>query len=127
MTMSSERGGIVTGWLLKLVVSIALVGVCAFEAGAIVVAKVGIEGVARDAAGDAAETYARNGNVQEAEQAARDHVERNGAVLESFSVVEGGEAVIVTASKRAKTLLVHRIGAIDDWATARSTRRRGVT
>ena len=123
----SERGGIITGWLVKLVVSLALVGVVAFEAGAILVARVGVESTALDAAGEAADELKRTGDEKAAEAAARALVEKEGAQLEAFAVVENGGAVVVTVSKEASTLLVDRIGFIEDWAIARSTRRHGVT
>ena len=125
--MTSERGGIITGWLLKLVLSLAIFGLVAFEAGAIVVAKVTIEDIAGDAVGAAAEEYSATKNQDEAEKAAREVAESKGAVLEAFSVVEAGKAVVVTLSKPAKTLFIHRIGVIDGWAVARSTRRRGAS
>ena len=125
--MTSERGGIITGWLLKLVISLAIFGLVAFEAGAIVVAKVTIEDIAGDAVAAAAQEYSSSKNQDEAEKAARDVAESKGAVLEAFSVVEAGKAVVVTLSKPAKTLFVHRIGVTDGWAVARSTRRRGVS
>jgi hypothetical protein len=124
--MTSERGGIITGWLLKLVVSLAIFGLVAFEAGAIVVAKVTIEDIAGDAVAAAAHEYGTTKNQDAAEKAAREVAESKGAVLEAFSVVENGKAVVVTLSKPAKTLFVHRIGVTDGWAVARSTRRRGV-
>ncbi len=125
--MTSERGGIITGWLLKLVLSLAIFGLVAFEAGAIVVAKVTIEDIAGDAVAAAAQEYRSSQNQDAAEKAASEVAESKGAVLEAFSVVENGKAVVVTLSKPAKTLFVHRIGVTDGWAVARSTRRRGVT
>jgi hypothetical protein len=124
--MTSERGGIITGWLLKLALSLAIFGLVAFEAGAIVVAKVTIEDIAGDAVAAAAQEYGTSQNQDAAEKAAREVAESKGAVLEAFSVVENGKAVVVTLSKPAKTLFVHRIGVTDGWAVARSTRRRGV-
>ncbi|HJR18690.1 MAG TPA: hypothetical protein VJ922_03135 [Actinomycetota bacterium] len=124
--MRDERGGIVTGWLLKLVLSLAIFGVVAFEAGAIVVAKVTIESVAGDVLSEAREAYRPAEDAEQAEKAARAVAERNDAVLESFDVVDNGSAIVVTVSKKAKTLLVHRIGFAEDWAIARSTRRRPV-
>jgi hypothetical protein len=124
--MTSERGGIITGWLLKLVISLAIFGLVAFEAGAIVVAKVTIEDIAGDAVGAAAHEYGTTKSQDAAEKAAREVAESKGAVLEAFSVVENGRAVVVTVSKPAKTLFLHRIGVTKDWAVASSTRRRGV-
>ena len=126
MTASSERGGIVTGWLVKLVLSLAIFGLVAFEAGAIVVAKVTIETVAGDVLTEAKRVYGAN-DAEQAELTARAVAERNDATLESFEVVEDGDAIVVTVSKKAKTLWLHRVGFAEDWTVARSTRRRGLT
>ena len=122
-----ERGGIVTGWLVKLVVSLALVGVLAFEAGAVIVARVTVDTVAGDAAGEAALVYGRSADLDEARAVASEYVSTHGGTLVDFRVGEDGRAVFVTVSKNAKTLFLHRIGATDSWAVARSTRRRGVS
>lgn len=127
MTRSFERGGIVTGWLLKLVLSLAIVGVVAFEAGAIVVAKVTIESVTGDVLSEAAEVYGPAHDAEQAEKAARAVAEQNDAVLERFEITENGAAIVVTVQKKAKTLLLHRLSFAKDWAVASSTRRRGVT
>ena len=125
--MRDERGGIVTGWLVKLVISLAIFGLVAFEAGAIVVAKVTIESIAGDVLSEAREVYGMAEDAEQAEKAARAVAEQNDAVLEKFEIVENGDAIVVTVSKKAKTVLVHRIGFAEDWAIARSTRRRAVT
>ena len=127
MTLSSDRGGIVTGWLVKLVLSLAIFGLVAFEAGAIVVAKVTIESIAGDVLTEAKGVYGSGGDGEQAELTARAVAERNDATLDSFEVVEDGDAIVVTVSKKAKTLWLHRLGFAEDWTVARSTRRRGLT
>ena len=127
MNDRSERGGIVTGWLVKLVLSLAVFGLVAFEAGAIVVAKVTIESIAGDVLAEAREVYGPAEDAEQAEKAARAVAEQNDAVLERFEITENGTAIVVTVSKKAKTLLIHRIGFTKDWAVATSTRRRGVS
>jgi len=124
--MNSERG-IITGWLLKLVVSLAVVGVCAFEAGAIIVARVTVDSVASDAAGEAAAVYARTSSLEEARSAALDYVHTHGGSLTGFTISTDGRSVYVTVEKRAKTLFLHRIGFSKSWAIAHATRRRGIT
>ena len=121
-----ERGDIVIGWLVKLVVSLAIVGLVAFEGGAIVVARVQADGTANDVANEAAIVYARGANADAAEKAARAEAERAGVTFISFSVVDDGRAVAVTVEKKAKTLILHRIGSTRSWTEARSTRKRGV-
>jgi hypothetical protein len=127
MNLSRERGGIVTGWLLKLALSLAIVGLVAFEAGAIVVAKVTIESVTGDVLSEAVEVYGPAHDAAQAEKAARAVAEQNDAVLERFEIAENGKAIVITVQKKAKTLLLHRLSFAEDWAVASSTRRRGVS
>ncbi len=122
----NQRGGIVIGWLLKLVISLAIVGVVAFEGGALVVAHVQADGTANDVVNEAAFVYARGSDAEAAEKAAADEASRAGARLVSFTVSDDGRAVSVTVLKQAMTIFLHRIDATKSWTEARSTRRRGV-
>lgn len=118
------RGDIILGWLVKLIVSLAIAGALAFEAGAIIVVRVGADNIANEAAGEAALAYGQRQSREEAEAEARKFAERSGARLVGFSVA--GEVVSVTVEKRASTIFLHRIEATEDWGIARSTRRRRV-
>ena len=124
MTVSSERGGIVIGWIFKLILSLAIFGVVAFEVGAIVVAKVTIETVTGDALEEAVAAYRPSSDLDAAQQAAETEAESNGAVLETFNYDSGSTEIAITVSKEAKTLFVHRIGFTESWAIARATQRR---
>jgi hypothetical protein len=122
----SERGDIVLGWLLKLVISLAIFGVVAFEAGAVIVAHVTADGTANDVVNEAAFVYARGSDAEAAEKAAAEEATRAGARLIAFEVASDGGTVSVTVLKEAKTIFLHRISATKSWTEARSTRRRGV-
>lgn len=122
----NERGDIVIGWLLKLVISLALVGLVAFEGGAIVVAKVQADGTANDVANEAAVVYARGANADAAEKAAEAEATHAGVELVAFDVSDDGRSISVTVLKKAKTLFLQRLDATKSWTEARSTRRRGV-
>jgi hypothetical protein len=124
--MRDERGGIITGWLLKLVVSLAIVGVVLFEAGAVIVARVNVDSIASDAAGEAALEYAKAPNATQAEKVARDFVERRDATLVAFSVSPDGKVITLTVEKIAKTLIIQRFAATRKWTVARSTKHHNV-
>jgi hypothetical protein len=123
---ANDRGDIVLGWLLKLVVSLAIVGLVAFEAGAVLVAHVSADGAASDAATEAAFVYARGNDATGAEDAAKTEAARSGATLVDFEIADDGHTVVVTVVKKAKTIVLQRIGATRSWTEARSTRRRAV-
>lgn len=122
-----ERGDIVIGWLVKLIVSIAIVGVVAFEAGAVVVSRVTAESAANDVANEASFVVARSGGFDEAEEAARVEAARQGVVLITFEVLPGNgndQIIHVVVEKKAKTLLLQRISWTKSWTVVRTDRRR---
>ena len=63
MTLRDERGGIVGGWLFKVVVLLAVVGLCIFESGSIILAKVTVDRTAIEAAQEAGLEYGRTGST----------------------------------------------------------------
>jgi hypothetical protein len=119
-----ERGDIVVGWLLKLLVSIAIVGLVAFEAGAIVVTHVTAESAANEAATEAAFVVGRGGRIQDAEDAARAEAAKQGVTLIAFSVTPDRELVTLTIEKKARTLLLHRLSWTRSWTVVHTDKRR---
>jgi hypothetical protein len=124
MARKPERGGIVIGWLLKLVVSIAIVGLVAFEAGAVVVAHVTAESAATEVSNEAAFVVGRGGRVPDAEDAAKTEAAKQGVALIAFSVSADREIVSVRVEKKAKTLILHRLSWTKSWTVVRTERGR---
>jgi hypothetical protein len=122
-----DSGGIVTSWLLKVVLSLLLLGMVAFEAGAIVIARIGVDGTAQTAATEAAFSYARNQDLQRAETEAADKARQGGATLVAFAVSEDGETVTVTLERTARTMIVHRISSLERFSRVTATARARVT
>lgn len=120
-TALSQRGGIITGWLLRLVIGLALLGVVVFEFGAVVIARVGVDGTAQTAAREAALVYGSSQNVETAKAEAAKKAKEGGATLSSFEVSQDGTTVTVTLERKARTFLIHKIGALKKYATVRAT------
>jgi len=123
---ASERGDIVIGWLFKLVLSLAIVGVVTFEAGAVVVAHVSADSGANEVAGEAAFAAAGGGDQNAAEKAARTEADRQHVQLIGVSLSHDGTIVTVIVEKTAKTLLLHRVSFTKSWTLVRVTKRRAV-
>ncbi|MHB8510792.1 MAG: hypothetical protein ACYDCC_01320 [Actinomycetota bacterium] len=123
----SQRGGIITSWLLKLVIFLAILGVLAFEVGAVVVATVNVDSVADAAATEAATTFGNTHNVDEARAAAAEKCKEGGASLISFSVSSDQRVVTVTAQKTAKTLFIQKIGFLRRFVVSKATHSAPVT
>lgn len=125
--MRLEHGGIVIGWLLRVIVSIALFGVLVFEAGAVIVANVDADSAARNAALEAVHTYDDAKNYKAAKKDAEEVAKQEGAVVVAFDAntdgVGGQARVTVTVEKQAATLFIHKIGFLKRFRSARATSR----
>jgi hypothetical protein len=122
----AERGGIVTGWLLKIVLSLAIVAFVVYESGAIVFAHIASDGDATDVSTEAASSYAHSHDVSLARAAAQLKAKSEGASLIAFSIGDGGRTVTVTVEKDANTLLLQHVSFTRSWTKARTTRTQTV-
>lgn len=111
---SSEVGGIVTGWLIQLVIVMAVLGFVGHELISIGVTTVNLEDEARDVAVAARQAYGR-GDLRAAEGAAASHASTIGVELTSLEVEE--EFIVAHVTTQADTLFVHRIGFLEDLTT----------
>lgn len=121
--MNGERGGIVTGWLLRLAILLTVFALAAFETGAIVIAKVQADGTAIDAASVAGERYHDTRSPQAARAAADAFARGEGARVIGFKVGADRRTVTVTIRRRAKTLFIHKIGFLKNHTVARASHK----
>ena len=119
--LGRDHGGIVIGWLLKILLSLAILGFVVFETGAVIVAKVTADRVAIDAADEAGQVYESTGSTAKAQDAAKNVAARDQADVIRFRLLYGGKFVEVTVRKKASTVLVQRIGFLRKFATAEAT------
>ena len=113
-----ERGAIVVGWLTKIVVVLAIVGVCGFDLVAITASHVTLKDDANTAAEAANTAWNENrGSVQAAYDAAYVWAAQHHEAipLEDFSVEPNG-TVHLRLTKTTTTLLVHRVGPLKKYA-----------
>jgi hypothetical protein len=112
LRFEGERG-IVLGWILRIVVGVALAGVLLYEAGAVIVAAVNADNAARSAAQEAVSTFARDHDAVAAKADADRQAAAEGAVVTAFHVDAAGPGgqsrVTLTVRKIAKTLFIQRI------------------
>ena len=86
----------ISGWVVRLVVSLAVLGLVLFEAGSPLIARVQLDGVAAEAARQANREFDKSGSKAAAEKAAKDEAEASGAALAAFAVDENSAAVTIT-------------------------------
>jgi hypothetical protein len=117
----SARGGIVLGWIFKIVVLLAILAAVSFETGAIIVAKVTADRVAIDAASEAGQVLASSHEISQAEATAKQVAAKDHCTVTSFRVISRGRFVEVTIRKDASTFAVQHIGFLKRFAVAYST------
>ncbi|MBA3302916.1 MAG: hypothetical protein H0U26_03465 [Acidimicrobiia bacterium] len=102
------------GWLIKVVLGLALAGAVVVEVGSPVVARVQLDDVANDAADAASRTVSKDGSRARAKAVAEDIAVRRGAALTRFEMPPGG-GVEVTVAKTAPSYVLKRLDQMKDW------------
>lgn len=93
----------ISGWLVRLLVSIAVVGILLFEAGSPWVTRVQLDGVAAEAARQGLREFDKSRSEARAKKAAEDEAAESGAVVTVFELDKDRAAV--TVSRRAPSLI----------------------
>lgn len=102
----------ITGWLLKLILSIALAGLVLYEVGAPLVVRVQLDGTASDTA-RVARRALETGGRESAEQTANEYAAKHSATVAAFDVTPK-RGVVVTLQRTAPSLVLGK------WDKARS-------
>ena len=121
-----ERGGIVIGWLVRLIVTLAIVALAVFEAGAIIIAHVQSDTAATDVSEEAALAYAHSHDADQARAAADAKAKDEGAIVTAFSVDTTGKAVTVTVEKDARTIILRHLSFARRWGDVKTTRTQPI-
>jgi len=109
---------VISSWLLKLVIGIAVVGLVLFEVGSPLVTKAILDGQVHDAANDAAHEYFQDHDVGRAQAVAQQNADDDHAKLDDFHIDDQG-TVHVTLSKQARSYVLHNFGPTKDWYAVR--------
>lgn len=116
----NDDGGIVVGWLLKLFLVFALVGIVLYDTVAITYGKVAAADDARTIARSASDAMVvRNADDDKAIKVARNRAASQGITLEddAITVAKDG-SVTVHIQRDISTIAVYRIGPIADLSVA---------
>jgi hypothetical protein len=117
-----DLGGIVTGWLTRIVVIGAVVGLVGFDGLSLVTTRLDIIDEGKQAARAGSSTWRATPDVQAAyDAAARDAAESNALNVvhtDSFTVARD-DTVSLRIDREATTLLLHRIKPLRQWTVVR--------
>jgi len=117
----NERGEIITSWLLRLVMLMAVLGLVVHEIVAVVVNRVELDDSVRLVAVSAADTYRETRSLERATRSAQEVARAEETRLVDLNEADG--EVIVTLERAARTVLVHRLGPLRDLAVSSGTGR----
>lgn len=128
MDRRRDQRGIITGWLVKLVIGFIIAGVVIYDAGSMLVNFFTLDSTAEDIAIEISTevvSSTRPGlQERELELRAKELAQESDARLRDFSVDDQG-VVYVQLRRRADTVVVGRIGPIKNWARATADGRAG--
>lgn len=108
---SDQQGGIVTGWLMQLVVIMAIVALLGYEAITVAMTTITLDDAARDVAAEARDAYRSGSELRRAQEAGASAAEEHDVELVSIEVDD--QDLYATVRDEASTLFIHRIGALD--------------
>ena len=118
-----DRGDIVLGWLTKLTVTLAVLGLLGFDAIALGAGRLQAEDRGNAAARAAVTAYSAERDVQRAYEAALASLEdpvSDTIDPQSFSVAPDG-TVTLTLRHTASTLVLEKVEPVRDWAVSSAT------
>lgn len=118
---TGELGGIISGWLLQLLVFLAALSFVGYEVISVVVTNVSLDDTAREVARSARDEYRVSRSIDAAtESATAIAALRDARVL---GVVDDGDDLLVELERDAPTLVIHRIGVLQDLAKVNTSAR----
>jgi hypothetical protein len=106
-----EAGGIVTEWLLRIVLFLAALAFVIFEGGAIAVNSITAEDATREVARAAVTAYRGSGEIDAAESAGVAAARDRGVRLTEITI--DGDSLSVTVRSTARTLVLHKVEMFD--------------
>lgn len=106
-----DDGDIISGWLIQLVVIMAIVAVVGYEFVAVMTTVFSMEDEARDVARAAASSYKRDESIPKAQEIAEEVATRKDVELISIEI--DGNRLIAVVSREAETLFLHRFSLFD--------------
>lgn len=109
---ADETGGIVTGWLVQLVVIMAVIAVVGYEVISVAITAINLDDQAREVAIEAREVYRDTKRLDRATERAETAAETRD--IELVEVSADDDNVYVRVRDTAGTLIIHRISALDN-------------
>jgi hypothetical protein len=109
---------LITGWLLKIVIVIAVIGAVFVEVGSPVITHFQVDGAAHDAADDAASSWFQKKDQTLAQDIASQDAAKEHATVESF-VIDDNNVIHVRLFKQARSFVLKKFSWAKKWYEVR--------
>jgi Flp pilus assembly protein TadG len=110
----------ISGWLIKIAVAVAIAGFLVVELGSPLLARATLDNTAHQAADDSARELLATHDQQRAANVADQDARDDHAHLDTWDIDAQG-AVHVTLSKEAKSYVLHNFKPTRDWYHVRAS------
>ena len=123
MSERSEHGGIITGFMVKLVLSLVVLGILFADGGSILFNRIGLQGSADEAASEGAAEVARTRSARSATLAVvtvLKEIAPTAKLAKGYPEVRSDGSVKVVITRRAGTIVAGRINVSKPWTIARA-------
>lgn len=107
-----ETGGIITGWLMQLVILMAVLAFIGHDVLSVAITALQLDNLARDTAEVAAQSYDRSQDEEQSLEESDGFAQRNDARAVALEL--DGNFIRVTIEKQADTWWAHRLGFLED-------------
>jgi len=106
---------VVSSWLVKVILGIALVGIAVIELGSPLVAKAQLDGAAHEVADEAALLVRPTTTQSDIEERCEELAATRSVEIVSCTLNRDKTVVTVMARKEARSLILKNVGATEDW------------
>ena len=124
-----DESGIIINWIVKIVVGTVIAGIIVYDLGSIAANFLRLDSIAGDIAIELSGEISPGSvpNQILLERTAKALAQEADVRLLSVEVTSDGKIVKVRIQKKASTLIVSRIGPIEDWGVAQADGQAGTT
>lgn len=123
MSAIRNERGVIGDWIIKVALVLAAVGVIVFDIGAIAVNAFGLNSTATDIANEIAPAPGEVLTQQSVEREAAELAANAGARVVKVTFDRPNNRVSIRIRRQADTLVVGRIGPLEDWTRATAEAR----
>lgn len=127
MRVGEEHGGVISGWLVQLLAVLIVLAFIGFEGITIAMTHLSLDEDAREVAAAARTAYGSSREADDAIEAGREVAELQGVVVVDVAESEEPPEVVFDLRKQASTLVIHRIGFLEEMTHVRTSRRVQLT